>query len=788
MLIVERNDRASTAPICADQSFARGSRGPQSVCCADRDPATAGLALSSDAIGGDTQFPETLEEQEESQLAANVFTATGVFTSAMVDYFGHTGGPASTAIEPTFGTSAHFGIAQLTTSSGQVYNLNLDPHKTQLRGGDVVTVQLANEQTGISLAADGLTQDTSSVSANPFARHPDFLATSQWNNVVSVVSGMREGQVVALDRPSVAAAVGDGNRDMLIIRVCYLDSCPTYCDENCVRSGMWTAGRNVDGMFRESSYNRIAFPQNMGTIVTVTVNQNASDLSGCPFTSMADDADAVLRAGSGPNPDTFIHKAYFIPSDSSIGCRWGGLAYVNTCQSLGQTSRRYCRSWVRSARPTTLAHEIGHNLGTKHDATDAGDDGNQDCEYCGHDGFMGNDYRFAPANAPHRMRLNWLTAATTQLSGTCADATTFSLAALHTDPVAANSAGMSSIVLLPRSQDIGGGEYYLSFRNSEGYDGVMDATYRNRVSLHYAKTSTSNVELVRWFDGSTVCTPAGTSQTCVANTAGVSGTLPAGTFTVSIISVSSSHAVVSLSITGCSNTPSPTNAPPSNTCCDESADCGVWAKRGYCATGSPFRDTMVARCGMTCNTCGDTGVADPLAFAPEDGEEETPGSGASSSGSGAAGAVVGGVVVAALLVLVAIGAVVQRDRHRRAAESTTLNKGYSFSEDNLESARVPTLVPLGTSQRSKSYENALDSTLDEDEPAAFSRHSTAPVSHEQFRQASARGTTMNTSATNPGAFTINSHRLSVDPTTNRVSMILDMNETDDVGAPTSTAT
>lgn len=51
----------------------------------------------------------------------------------------------------------------------------------------------------------------------------------------------------------------------------------------------------------------------------------------------------------------------------------------------------------------TLAHELGHNLGMWHSASDLNNDGIQDAEYGDNSCIMGNAKNWRGINAPHRM-------------------------------------------------------------------------------------------------------------------------------------------------------------------------------------------------------------------------------------------------------------------------------------------------------------------------------------------------------------------------------------------------
>lgn len=227
MLYAEQEHGGNNDPICADKTLTKAWKGPDVFCCADRDPASAGTALAADSLGFNFQFPDTVEEEAEADLVRNLETVTGVFTSLMIDSFGQSGGPASTGIEDSFGAAAHYGLSKITTENGDTYNLNVNPAETALRSGDMVTVQVASEESGVQVAADGsgLVQDVGSVAANPFERHPSFSASENFYNVITVLSMVRDGSALALDAPNLAPSVQDGPRNIVLIRfVCILST------------------------------------------------------------------------------------------------------------------------------------------------------------------------------------------------------------------------------------------------------------------------------------------------------------------------------------------------------------------------------------------------------------------------------------------------------------------------------------------------------------------------------------------------------------------------------------
>jgi hypothetical protein len=103
---------------------------------------------------------------------------------------------------------------------------------------------------------------------------------------------------------------------MLMVRMVYADAAPDYCDEICMREIMWQDESSTAGLYKESSFGKLTFPEPNGVVVTVLINKMATDEDACPFWSIGDDADAAVR-DQYPyiDPSQFDHQAYFIPKE-----------------------------------------------------------------------------------------------------------------------------------------------------------------------------------------------------------------------------------------------------------------------------------------------------------------------------------------------------------------------------------------------------------------------------------------------------------------------------------------
>lgn len=238
--------------------------------------------------------------------------------------------------------------------------------------------------------------------------------------------------------------------------------------------------QSVDGLYREASFNQIAFPKD-------TDGDGMSDVFGpftipysssskCDYIAWGDAADAAARK-AGVDLDLYQHIVYVMPGSS---CGWAGIASVGCA--------RQCRVWVASPQyADVFAHELGHNLGMRHAATDTNNDGKLESEYGDRSdimGYSGSGWR--QFNAPHKVRMGWFNA----YPGSVVNVTsggTYRIAPLEMKP---NETGGLPQVLKVASS-VSGEYYYLAFRVRMGYDTTLGSAYSDGCAIHRYKDGAS---------------------------------------------------------------------------------------------------------------------------------------------------------------------------------------------------------------------------------------------------------------------------------------------------------
>ncbi len=234
---------------------------------------------------------------------------------------------------------------------------------------------------------------------------------------------------------------------------------------------MYTDTKNVNGLYRASSFQQLEFDPDTDSDGEYDVfgpfdidDINATDT--CNYHAWADAADQAA-ADAKIDLSLYQHRVYALPSQT--GCSWSGMG------SLGCLGG--CQAWIRSGGGPVYAHELGHNLDWHHSATDPENDGILNQEYGDQSGIMGWP-KWAQANAPHRDQLGWFDAYPGTLVLTSGGGT-FEIDALELDP-GIDVVG-TQVVKIPK--DDTKEYYYISYRREiSAYPSNSD--YADAVNVH----------------------------------------------------------------------------------------------------------------------------------------------------------------------------------------------------------------------------------------------------------------------------------------------------------------
>ena len=119
--------------------------------------------------------------------------------------------------------------------------------------------------------------------------------------------------------------------------------------------------------------------------------------------------------------------------------------------------------------PHVYAHELGHNLGMHHAATETS-------EYGDDSDIMGMLGGLLPVNAPHKTQMGWLGASATQ------EVTQPGLYDIAPLALAGSAAAAPQVLKIqkPGSSDV----YYVSYRHGTGFEANACCSYLDRISVH----------------------------------------------------------------------------------------------------------------------------------------------------------------------------------------------------------------------------------------------------------------------------------------------------------------
>ncbi len=237
---------------------------------------------------------------------------------------------------------------------------------------------------------------------------------------------------------------------------------------------------SVDGIYAEASFNQTGFPASHGTVVApVTINK----ITGCPVFDYAYAADAAALSQRGVDVGNYQHRIYIIPSDSAADsdCGWLAMGVVGGYGSTGTL-----RSWSTVIDASALAHELGHNVGWHHAATDTNNNGfnlseGTDIEYGDQSDTMGYCCTEKKFNAVHMDQIGWYDSQPIGTMLTVASAGSYTLVPLGSDPTATPGTQILK-VSKPDTNEV----YYLSYRQRIGRDANVPTSYTGGLNIHHA--------------------------------------------------------------------------------------------------------------------------------------------------------------------------------------------------------------------------------------------------------------------------------------------------------------
>lgn len=252
------------------------------------------------------------------------------------------------------------------------------------------------------------------------------------------------------------------------------------CSIQAISDRMFTSplDRSVDDLYRDMSRTKVSFSGKVVGPYTLT----ALSTDACANNTWAEETDAVAAA-QGDDPAAYARRVYVLPRST---CPAAGLA------DLGVTPSR---AWVFTCDVDHVyAHELGHNLGMQHAATETS-------EYGDYSDIMGSQGGLMPVNAPHKSQMGWLTDVETTVITQDGE---YNVAPLPLDPMLA-SAPQVLKMQKPASADY----YYVSYRHGTGFEANACCGYLDRLSVHrWAGGSNKTYLLAALADGQSFVDPA----------------------------------------------------------------------------------------------------------------------------------------------------------------------------------------------------------------------------------------------------------------------------------------
>lgn len=273
-----------------------------------------------------------------------------------------------------------------------------------------------------------------------------------------------------------AAATGDRKTITFVINMSGVDyaaqGASPYTQTHVNSSGLAMhdpVNFSVNSAYEEASFGQVTFSGTTATdVFLVSVPYDPAE--ACAYRTIAANADSA----SPVNLNGYQHKMYVVPPAAISGCTWLALGEVG---SYGSTATR--KSWSTRIDAIAFAHELGHNIGWHHAATDPNNDGVKDVEYGDQSDLMGYCCTKRKLNSVHADQAGWFDRS--DLQSKIVDvrsAGQFTLAPLGADP--SSSSDPQILRITPST----GWPYYLSYRQRTGKDAAMASTYTTGVNIH----------------------------------------------------------------------------------------------------------------------------------------------------------------------------------------------------------------------------------------------------------------------------------------------------------------
>ncbi len=267
-------------------------------------------------------------------------------------------------------------------------------------------------------------------------------------------------------------AQNQDQRSLLVIIPIYTDVDPAFqFNPDVVIQAVWDQAAKV---FNGSSYGTLVFPKEFGTVAVVNTGAAVrTDFPVCDYpgyvnsilgsSSSFPETDQTYYTGSEVNgwyPYQYDHILTFLPQEA--GCQWSGLAFV---------PGRF--AWISAfIDPSTIAHELGHNLGLGHASADTTDTGANVQEYGDPSDVMGSAWNILGFNLPHSVLLGFTTVNTFPVQDL--QGVQVPIAALAIDP---DSKGLLPhgyiLPRVPSDQEVATREAYCNSRNRNQESGMI---------------------------------------------------------------------------------------------------------------------------------------------------------------------------------------------------------------------------------------------------------------------------------------------------------------------------